>query len=184
MTSLRTFKNDWGFNGMDWDLEQGERPYDKNGIIDASRRMRAEFGSTWIICFAPGPNLQTWIGAGGVLDTLGPNGWDAVGEQLYDLNVSEADNRTAIVNRMTALSNKYGPSKVLLGNKYRADAPGQAVSANSVVDIATTRSALTELRSAGKNIRGSFVWTIQSDSDQAYSWSSSTGVGGWILANP
>ena len=111
-------------------------------------------------------------------------GFGMTGEQLYDMNVSEADNRAAIISRMTALSNKYGPSKVLLGNKYRADAPGQAVSANSVVDLATTRSALSELRSAGKSIRGSFVWTIQSDSDQSYDWSRSTGVGGWILANP
>lgn len=184
MTSLRAFKAKWGFNGMDWDLEQGERPYDQAGIIDASRRMRAEFGPSWIICFAPGPNLQTWVGTGGVLDTLGPNGWDAVGEQLYDLNLSEAANRAAIITRMTALSKKYGPSKVLLGSKYRSDGPGRAVSPNSIVDIATTRSALIELQGAGRSIRGSFVWTIQSDSDQSYSWSGARGVGGWILSNP
>ncbi|MBC7645150.1 MAG: hypothetical protein H7123_08485, partial [Thermoleophilia bacterium] len=184
MASMRTYRNEWGFNGMDWDLEQGERPYDKNGIVDASQRMRSEFGSDFIICFAPGPNLATWVGAGGVLDTLGPGGWDAVGEQLYDLNVSESEHQTQVINRMAALTDKYGASKVLLGNKYRQDNPNMAYEPNMVIDISTTKAALATLRASGRNIRGSFVWTIQSDGDQGYAWQGSSGVGGDILAHP
>ena len=185
MASLRDYRNNWGFNGMDWDLEQGNRP-DNAGIIDASRRMRAEFGPSYIICFAPGPNLSSWIGAGGVLDTLGSNGWDAVGEQLYDLGQSEAAYQSSIVSRMTALSNKYGASKVLLGNKYKNDS-GTSLSdpSNNFVDLATTKAALASLRASGKNIRGSFHWTIQSDSDIGpYAWAGANGVGGDILRNP
>ena len=185
MASLRDYRNNWGFNGMDWDLEQGNRP-DNAGIIDASKRMRAEFGPSYIICFAPGPNLSSWIGAGGVLDTLGTNGWDAVGEQIYDLGQSEAGYQSTIVNRMTALANKYGPSKVLLGNKYKNDSGTSLYDgSNNFVDIATTKAALAALRSSGKNIRGSFHWTIQGDSDVGpYNWAGANGVGGDILRNP
>ena len=64
MASMRDFHDNWGFNGMDWDLEQGNRP-DVAGIVAASQRMRAEFGPTWIINFAPGIELNTWTGPGG-----------------------------------------------------------------------------------------------------------------------
>ena len=185
MASLRDYRNNWGFNGMDWDLEQGNRS-DNAGIIDASQRMRAEFGPSYIICFAPGPNLSSWIGAGGVLDTLGPGGWDAVGEQVYDLDQSEAAYQATIVNRMTALADKYGAHKVLLGNKYKNDSgtslddPG-----GKCVNIATTKAALSTLRASGINIRGSFLWTIQTDSGiGSYTWAGTYGVGGDILRNP
>ena len=118
MVSMRDFQASWGFNGMDWDLEHGNRP-DVAGIVDASRRMKTEFGATWIINSAPGTDLSTWVGPTGVLDTLGPNGWDAVGEQIYDLGLSPADYQTRITTRMTVLANKYGANKVILGNKYR-----------------------------------------------------------------
>ena len=185
MASLRDYRNNWGFIGMDWDLEQGNRP-DNAGIIDASRRMRSEFGPSYIICFAPGPNLSSWIGAGGVLDTLGTNGWDAVGEQIYDMGQSEAGYQSSIVNRMTALANKYGANKVLLGNKYKNDSGTSLYDpSNNFVDLATTKAALATLRSSGKNIRGSFHWTIQGDSDVGpYTWAGANGVGGDILRNP
>ena len=181
MVSMHDFHDNWGFNGMDWDLEHGDRP-DVAGIVDASKRMRADFGPTWIINSAPGAGLATWVGAGGVLDTLGVNGWDAVGEQIYDLNLSPDEYRAKIVSRMTTLSKKYGADKVVLGNKYRQDSPSGPYEPMNYVPIATTVQALGDLRGAGINLRGSFVWTIQSDSDQAYAWSS--GVGGDILAHP
>ncbi len=181
MASMRDFHDNWGFNGMDWDLEQGNRP-DVAGIVAASQRMRAAFGPTWIINFAPGPELSTWIGPGGVLEQLGPNGWDAIGEQVYDLGLSQAGYQAKIVERMTALTNKYGAAKVLLGNKYRPDSPNTSVSPVSLVTISTTGQALTEIRNAGINIRGAFVWTIQSDSDQSFAWANT--IGADILRNP
>lgn len=182
MASMRDFQANWGFNGMDWDLEQGDRP-DVAGIVAASRRMRAEFGPTWIINFAPGPELNTWIGPGGVLEQLGPNGWDAIGEQIYDLGLSsQAAYQARIVARMTALTNKYGAAKVLLGNKYRPDSPSTWVDPISLVHLSTTTQALSQLRGAGINIRGSFVWTIQSDSDQSFAWANT--VGADILSHP
>ena len=185
MASLRDFRTRWGFNGMDWDLEQGDRT-DNPGIIAASQRMRAEFGPSFIICFAPGVNLASWVGAGGVLDTLGAAGWDAVGEQIYDQGLSQADYQHLIVSRMTALAKKYGASKVLLGNKYKSDnSPSQANPDGNFVDIATTKAALATLRSAGVNLRGAFHWTIQGDADVGpYRWAGSGGVGGDILARP
>ncbi|MDP3156447.1 MAG: fibronectin type III domain-containing protein [Archangium sp.] len=181
MASMRDFQANWGFNGMDWDLEQGNRP-DVAGIVAASQRMRAEFGPTWIINFAPGPELSTWIGPGGVLEQLGPNGWDAIGEQVYDLGLSQAGYQAKIVERMTALTNKYGAAKVLLGNKYRPDSPTTSVSPVSLVSLSTTGQALTQLRNAGINIRGAFVWTIQSDSDQSFAWANT--IGADILSRP
>ena len=135
-----------------------------------------------MINFAPGVELNTWIGPGGVLDSLGPTGWDAVGEQVYDLGLSQPDYQAKIVSRMTVLSNKYGPAKVLLGNKYRPDSPNTSVSPSSLVNLSTTAQALTQLRNAGINIRGAFVWTIQSDSDQSFAWSNT--IGGEILSHP
>ena len=55
---------------------------------------------------------------------------------------------------------------------------------NVSVDISTTKSALTSLRSAGVNIRGAFVWTVQSDADAGYLWQAANGVGGEILSHP
>ncbi|MFL5321193.1 MAG: glycosyl hydrolase family 18 protein [Myxococcaceae bacterium] len=181
MASMRDFHDNWGFNGMDWDLEHGNRP-DVAGIVSASQQMRSEFGSTWIIACAPGADLSTWVGPSGVLDTLGVGGWDAVGEQIYDMGLSPSDYQAKIVNRMTVLANKYGADKVVLGNKYRRDSPSTPDDPTAYVPISTTTAALSDLRGAGINIRGSFVWTIQSDSDQSYAWSS--GVGGDILAHP
>ncbi len=181
MVSMRVFHDAWGFNGMDWDLEQGNRP-DVAGIIDASQRMRAAFGPTWIINFAPGPELSSWIGPGGVLEALGPNGWDAIGEQIYDLGLSQAGYQAKIVERMTALTNQYGAAKVLLGNKYRPDSPNASDSPVSLVNLSTTGQALTQLRDAGINIRGAFVWTIQSDSDQSFAWAKT--IGADILSHP
>ena len=185
MASMRVFRDTWGFNGMDWDLEHGNRP-DVAGIVTASRRMRSEFGASFIIAAAPGVNTASWVGAGGVLDSLGPTGWDLVGEQVYDWNLSEAAYRAMIIDRMTVLSNKYGASKVVLGNKYKTDEGGSnslADPANVCVDIATTKSALAALRASGVRIRGSFVWTTQSDADAGWPWQASGGVGGDILSN-
>lgn len=170
---------------MDRDLEHGERYADKDGIIDASRRMRSDFGASWIICFAPGINLQTWVGAGGVLDALGLDGWDAVGEQVYDLGLSESAYASTIVSRVTALSDKYGAAKTLLGNKYKNDSGTTlADPSNNFVDLATTKGALTTLRAGGRNIRGASTWTAQSDSDAAFAWQGASGVGGDILSHP
>jgi chitinase len=182
MVSMRDFRNNWGFNGMDWDLEHGTRP-DTDGIVDASRRMKAEFGSTWIINCAPAPEQPSWVGAGGILDRLGVGGWDAVGEQLYgQVGVTPAEYKLKIIARMTALSNKYGSSKVMLGTTYRQESPSAAPDPSGGVPIATAVQSLTDLRASGINIRGAFLWTIQSDSDQSFAWS--TGVGGDILSHP
>ena len=186
MDSMRELRTTWGFNGMDWDLEHGERP-DAAGIITASQRMRSEFGSSFIIAAAPGVNLSSWVGSGGILDSLGSSGWDLVGEQVYDWGVSESVYRSMIIDRMTVLSTKYGASKVVLGNKYKTDEGGVSTLAdpsNVSVDISTTKSALTSLRSAGVNIRGAFVWTVQSDADAGYLWQAANGVGGEILSHP
>lgn len=184
MASMRNLHDVWGFNGMDWDLEHGDRP-DTAGIVSASQQMRAAFGPSWIICFAPGVNVATWVGSGGVLDQLGPNGWDAVGEQIYDQGISESDYQSLIVSRMTALANKYGADKVVLGNKYKDDSgTSLADPSNNFVDIATTKAALSSLRSAGLNIRGAFTWTIQSDSDVSFPWQGPSGVGGDVLSHP
>ena len=184
MTSMRALRSAWGFNGMDWDLEHGERT-DRAGIVDASRRMRAEFGSAWIICFAPGVNLASWVGTGGILDTLGTGGWDAVGEQIYDQGLSQTSYRSLIVDRMRTLVAKYGAAKVILGNKFRPDS-GTAMNdpSNGCVDIATTRAALSDLRARGTNIRGAFSWTVQSDAAVGGPWQGKNGVGGDVLAHP
>ncbi len=185
MASMRTLRDDWGFDGMDWDLEHGERA-DVAGIVDASRRMKAEFGSSWIIAAAPGANVQSWVGPNGVFDQLGPNGWDAVGEQIYDWGIAESAYATLIVDRMTALSNKYGVDKVILGNAYKTDTASSSVAdaQNRWVDIATTKGALAALRAKGINIRGAFTWTIQADSDTGYLWQATSGVGGDVLSHP
>ena len=52
----------------------------------------------------------------------------------------------------------------------------------SLVNLSTTTQSLAQLRSAGINIRGSFVWTIQSDSDQSFAWANT--VGADILSHP
>ena len=181
MVSMRDLHDNWGFNGMDWDLEHGDRP-DVTGIVDASRRMRAAFGPTRIINSAPGPDLASWVGPAGVLDTLGPDGWDAVGEQVYDQGLSQPDDQAKIVSRMTALAKKYGATKVILGNKYRQESPSSPFDPSACVALTTTADALKQLRAAGINIRGSFVWTVQSDSDQSYDWA--TTIGGDILSHP
>jgi chitinase len=185
MASMRDLRSSWGFNGMDWDLEHGDRP-DVAGIVDASRRMKNEFGSSWIITSAPGVNMQSWVGPSGVLDVLGPSGWDIVGEQIYDWGISQSDYQTLIVDRMTALSNKYGASKVVLGNAYKTDTASSSLAnpQNRWVGIPTTLSALGTLRSSGVNIRGAFTWTIQADSDTGYLWQAANGVGGDILNHP
>jgi hypothetical protein len=87
---------------------------------------------------------------------------------------------------MTVLANKYGASKIMLGNKYKTDEAGSSSLAdpqNLCVDIATTKDAFSVLRSRGINIRGSFVWTTQSDADAGWQWQGANGVGGDILAH-
>ena len=79
-------------------------------------------------------------------------------------------------------SNTFGPDKVVLGNAYRQDSPTAPYEPTNYVPIATTLQAFSDLRGSGINIRGAFVWTIQSDGDGSYAWSS--GVGADILANP
>jgi chitinase len=189
MASMRDYRNNWGFNGMDWDLEHGNRP-DVAGIIDATKRMRTEFGSNWVIACAPGPNLSSWLtnwapSIDSWAAAQGVKSFDYYGEQVYDLGLSEASYRTTIVSRMTDIANRFGASRAMLGNKYKNDS-GTSLSDpnNGHVDISTTIAALNDLRAAGKNIRGSYVWTIQSDSDLSYLWQSSNGVGGDILAHP
>ncbi len=188
MASMRDYRNNWGFNGMDWDLEHGNRP-DIAGIIEVSKQMRLEFGNDFIIAAAPGPNLSTWIQWGQQMDSWaasrGVNSFDLIGEQIYDQGLSEASYRTTIVSRMRAVANTFGASRTMLGNKYKNDSGSSlADPANGFVDIATTKAALAELRASGVNIRGSYLWTIQADSDTGYTWASSSGVGGDILAHP
>ena len=184
MASIRALRSQWGFNGMDWDLEHGDRP-DKAGIVDASRRMKSEFGASWLICMAPGVNLASWVGAGGILDTLGPKGWDGVGEQIYDQGLSEASYRTLIVQRVSAMAKKYGAAKVLLGSAYKVESGSSlADPGNDFVDIATVKGALSDLRSAGVVPRGAFLWSVQGDQDGAGAWQSPSGVGGYVLTNP
>ena len=182
MASLRNFRTRWGFDGMDWDLEQGNRS-DNPGIVSASRQMRSEFGRSFLICFTPGVNLTSWVGAGGVLDTLGSAGWDAIGEQIYDQGISQGDYQNLIVSRMTLLVRKYGASKVLLGSKYKSEVGTSLANPDgNYVAIATTRASIALLRSAGLNLRGAFHWTIQSDSDIGpYTWSGPSGIGGDLL---
>ncbi len=185
MTSMRDFQSNWGFNGMDWDLEHGDRT-DTAGIVDASRRMKSEFGSSWVIASAPGVNVPSWVGTGGILDTLGSSGWDLVGEQVYGWDVPESNYQLMIVDRMTVLSNKYGANKVLLGTAYKSDVPGVNFPADpqNNAHIATTKAALATLRSAGINPRGAFVWTVQTDADASYQWQGPNGVGGDLLSHP
>jgi hypothetical protein len=189
MVSIRDLRTNWGFNGMDWDLEHGERS-DMAGIIDATKRMRTEFGNDWIIACAPGPNLSSWLtNWGPSIDSWaasqGVQSFQLFGEQIYDLGLSESAYQSTIVTRMTDVANRFGASRAMLGNKYKAET-GTSLDDpnNTMVDISTTLAALAELRGAGKNIRGSYLWSIQSDSDLSYLWQSTNGVGGDILAHP
>jgi hypothetical protein len=166
MVSMRDYVASWGFNGMDWDLEQGNRP-DIARIIALTKQMRAEFGDGFIIAAAPGANLQSWYDWGTQVDVWakanGRNSFDLYGEQIYDQGITEAAYQALIAQQMTKVAGMFGWQRTALGTKYCNDDGDLNDPQNNFVDIATTQAALATLNARGLLPRSVYLWTLQSD---------------------
>ena len=162
----------YGFDGIDWDLEDLHR-WNAPSITDASRRLIARYGDRFVISAVPGPGPVEWKQwAQQMGDDL-----DLFGMQFYEYPSTGAQRIGDIRRRIDEMVTTYGvdPSKLMVGAMNASGACRTCTSPPSIY-----RDAIARVRSAHPTLRGAFVWSAPIDRETG--WAFARDVGPVVLA--
>jgi len=165
MTTIVPVIDTYGFQGIDWDLEQSAA-YTTSTVVSISRQLKAKYGSKFVISMAPRPyEFRSYATPRPYYDIAKQLGADCdlIGFQFYDYPESrnESQQRSIIRSDINDAIKGFPASKLLIG----AEAPnaGLAWSPASVY-----RDAYNEMNASTGGLRGAFIW--DSPNERASAW--------------
>lgn len=168
LNSLVGLVDKYGFDGIDWDIENQSIHVDN--IVWVSNALKDRYGKGFAVTITPQGHIYELKE---VAQKLGDN-LDMISIMYYDYHEKDAESRTrAVVHRTQELIDKYGvkPSQIGVGmrvtddsGKYYPDGPGQGFSLNGVKHTTNT------MEQRYPDYRGVFLWTIQYDKRAGGHW--------------
>lgn len=161
----------YGFDGIDWDIEQPEA-YDVGVVVDVSRQLKQKFGPSFVLSIVPRPyefrsgdkhpyrDIATGLG-----DDL-----DLIGFQFYDYPEAKdaAQQSSVIKNDIADAIKSFPASKLLIGGE--SPNAGLAWSPASVY-----RDAFAANDKATGGLRGAFVWDSPNESKSGWAFAKTVG---------
>jgi Ca-dependent carbohydrate-binding module xylan-binding/Glycosyl hydrolases family 18 len=172
VNSISALIDTYGFQGIDWDLEDSFTASAQSAVVNATALLKAKYGPQFIVSCVP----RDYEVRGGAIwaqcmKAMGSN-LDLIGLQEYD-NAAYADPNFGQIKADFAdlIAQGFPASKALLGT---ASWSGVSVSGGAA-SPATYASAYTFLKGA-YGIRGAFVWQTTSDANDQPSQSYHTAL--------
>lgn len=163
VASIKSLVTEYGFDGIDWDLEHG---INYIGLVEVSEQLKRDLGSDFIIAAVPAPNSSEYLS---FAKQLG-NKLDFIGPQYYDRNMSEVQSRAEIIAHTRQLIAAVGAERVGIGARNVATVPGSLVDTNNVVTLATYTSVWQELVREHPKLKGMYVWSVTLDASVGYAF--------------
>lgn len=159
VSSLNQIISDYGFDGVDWDLENLSN-INTTSLVDASTQLKARWGQNFIIAAAPAPNATLYKN---FAQQLGAN-LDFFAMQFYGYAATDSQRISGIESRIQEMVNTYGvsPSKLGIGcSNYDSDS-------SLVSSPAVYQQAYDQLDAIYPSLRGAFVWDAILESTHGY----------------
>lgn len=159
VASLVPIVDRYGFDGVDWDLEQADI-VTADTLLSASRRLKARYGARFIVTATPAPSSLTYktfaSRAGDLLDYIAP--------QYYEY--ADADRLGGIRYRTRELVTTYGvpARKIGVGTKVGLD--------RLTAPASYWRDAVVALRSTWPDLAGASVWEATRERTSGNTWAS------------
>lgn len=170
LNSVRPLIDEFGFSGIDWDLEAGiPGGISASGLVTLSRQLRAEYGSGFLITMAPygDPTVETPLRT--VARELAASGDLAyVGFQFYNDNAPTTSSVLAKMNSWIADCGIRADQFVLGFWAGPWDWP-----AGYVMSEATMASIYQGVRAVHPTLRGTYTWGIRG-TDRLRNWAYAT----------
>lgn len=175
VASLKNIVDEYGFDGIDFDLENGPDGWAPAYMTSVATQLKAHYGSQFIVSIVPRPYesfyYETAVMMGGACDL--------VQLQFYD-NASTQNTtwlRQWIRDKVNEIVNSYGipASKIVIGciTYY----PEYGAGSNTV---ATYRDAFLEMEGVYPDLRGVFIW--ESSLDKLKAWNFAKTMGPAVLS--
>lgn len=178
--SVERICDDYGCDGIDWDLEQGGAGVALDSLVTASARLKASRGAGFAITASAEPGLRlyedfalaegeatvdgrTWRGT--VCDLYGP--------QFYDFAQTPTERRAdieATARRM--IDRGLPPSRFAIGTTYA----GSAIGDPGQMPVEEYLAAYRALADAGHRVRGAYVWDMTIEAARGYPFAEAFGA--------
>jgi len=162
VASIKTLVNEYGFDGIDWDLEHG---INYIGLVEVSEQLKKLFGDGFIIAAVPAPFSSEYLQLAKLLGSK----LDFIGPQYYDRNMSEAQSRAEMILHTKQLVSALGAERVGIGVRNVAS-PGSTVDTNNVVSLTTAVAVWLELVKEFPKLKGVYVWSVNFDQSVGYAF--------------
>jgi chitinase len=175
----------YGFKGIDFDLEADWSTgspvfnFDTNGICNVAAKLKAHYGANFIITCAPGPGASPYRGFATQTAWVNPTTGlvpyagtlcDAIMPQFYDWRATDTARKQSMYDEVNALIALGVPaSRIVIGGALPWGSAlyhesGFNDGGNAAVVFT---DAYTALKTAGKQVRGMFMWDAHWDANAA-----------------
>ena len=167
VTSVGAIIDRYGFDGIDWDLED-LRLWNAQSVTAASRRLIARYGDSFVISVAPGPGRPEWKQWA---KQMGED-LDLFGMQFYEYPATGPQRTADIERRIDEMVTTYrvDPTKLLIGAMNASGSCATCTSPPSVY-----RDALLRVRARHPAIRGAYVWSAAIEADGEWAFAKDVG---------
>lgn len=172
--------DDYGCDGIDWDLEQGGAGTDLGSLVTASARLKASRGADFAVTVSAEPGLRLYedfaLAEGEA--TVDGRTWrgqvcDLYGPQFYDFAQTPAERRADIVATAQRLFDRgLPPSRFAIGTTYA----GSAIGAPGQMPVEEYLAAYRALADAGSRVRGGYVWDMTIEAERGYPFAEGFGA--------
>lgn len=166
VSSLNALVTKFGFDGIDWDLENTAN-INVVSMLAVSQALKRQWGSAFAITINSAPSEPLYKQLAGALNKAGQ--LDLICHMFYDYSTSESSWLNGVTSRVTELISGYGipPSKIGIGVKNVATA-GSTADTSSTTTVATTLAAWKTLLGRYPDLRGIYVWSLNLDQSVGY----------------
>jgi chitinase len=159
VNSLNQIVTDYGFDGVDWDLENLSN-VNVASLVSASNQLKQRWGQNFVIAAAPAPSATLYKQ---FAQQLGAN-LDFFSMQFYGYAATDSQRISGIESRIQEMVNTYGvpASKLGIGcSNYDSDP-------SLVSSPAVYQQAYDQLDATYPSLRGAFVWDAILESQHGY----------------
>ncbi len=170
VASLKNIVDEYGFDGIDFDLENGPSGWSPQYMTSVATQLKAHYGNQFIVSIVPRPYEGFYYDTAVMMG----NACDLVQLQFYDNQQTQNTTwlRQWIRDKINEIVNNYGisPSKIVIGciTYY----PEYGGGSNNVT---VYRDAFIEMEGVYPSLRGVFIWESSLDKKKAWGFAKTMG---------